>query len=77
MTEIYEVKTSGARQSLYAAVGQILSHSVGAAADVKRILVIPEGAIPDDLERCLAEFAIDTRRFRLIGAKRKTVSLIG
>lgn len=77
MTEIYEVKTSVERQSLYAAVGQLMTHSVDAAADVKRILVVPEGIVPDDLDLCFGRLGIETRRFRLTGgAKRKKVSLI-
>ncbi|HET9640093.1 MAG TPA: hypothetical protein VFP12_12890 [Allosphingosinicella sp.] len=76
-TEIYEVKTSVGRQSLYTAVGQLMTHSVGAATDVKRVLVVPEGRIADDLDRCLSGLGIETWRFRLTGgAKRKKILLI-
>lgn len=78
MTEMYEVKTSVGRQSLYTAVGQLMTHSEGSAADVKRIIVVPVGAIPDDLKRCFGRLGIEIRRFRLTGGgKRKKVSLIG
>jgi hypothetical protein len=78
MTEIYEVKTSVNRQSLYTAVGQLMTHSVDGAANVKRILVLPEGNIPDDLDRCFSRLGIEMRRFRVSGgAKRKRVALIG
>jgi hypothetical protein len=51
-----------------------MTHSVGAAVDVKRILVVPKGTIPDDLDRCFGELGIETRRFELTGgAKRKVV----
>ena len=77
MTELYEVKTSVNRQSLYTAVGQLMTHSVGATADVKRILVVPEGTIPDDLNRCFGVLGIEMRRFQITGGpKRKKVSLI-
>ena len=76
MTEIYEVKTSIDRQSLYTAIGQLVSHSVGAAVDVKRTLVIPEGTLPPDLERCLPSLSIGLRRFTVTSGKNPKVVLI-
>lgn len=75
MTEIYEVKTSLARQSIYTAIGQLLSHSVDAAPSVKRTLVVPEGALPSDLERCLDFLSIELRRFNILDAKDPKVVL--
>jgi hypothetical protein len=75
MTEIYEVKTSTDRQSIYTAIGQLVSHSVGAAADVKRTLVIPEGALPPDLDRCLDSLSVRVRRFTLSSGKAPKVVL--
>ncbi len=76
MTEIYEVKTSLDRQSLYTAVGQLITHSVSVAAGVKRILVVPEGDLPDDLRKCIESLDIEVRRFRLkSGVERKVVLL--
>lgn len=69
MTEIFEVKTSIDRQSIYTAIGQLVSHSADAAPQIKRTLVIPEGAIPVDLERCLKSLSIDLRRFAIASGK--------
>ena len=64
ITEIYEFKTSLDRQALYAAIGQIITHSVGSAPDVTRVLVIPMGIIASDLKRCIELLSIDVRRIR-------------
>jgi hypothetical protein len=72
MTEIYEVKTSVDRQSIYTAIGQLFSHSAGAPNDVKRFLVLPEGQLPSDIEKSLALMPIELRRFTIsIGKKTK------
>lgn len=77
VTEIYEVKTSLERQALYTAVGQIVTHSVGAAQGVRRVLVIPEGAVPEDLERCFETLDLEVRRFRLTAGETPAVELVG
>jgi len=75
MTEIYEVKTGTDRQSIYTAIGQLVSHSVGEGADIARTLVIPEGNLAPDLERCLTSLSIDLRRFTLTSGKTPKVVL--
>lgn len=65
MTEIYEVKTSLGRQALYTAIGQLMAHSSGAAADIRRTLVVPDGDIPDDLDSAVRALGIEVRKFRL------------
>lgn len=67
MTEIYEVKTSTDRQSIYTAIGQLINHSIDASPTVKRTLVLPEGTISTDLERCLKSLSISLRRFVING----------
>ncbi len=69
MTEIYEVKTSIDRQSIYTAIGQLVSHSAEARPDVKRTLVLPEGAMPADLEKSLTSLSIKLRRFSISSGK--------
>lgn len=65
MTEIYEIKTSVDRQSIYTAIGQLISHSADAPSQVKRTLVLPEGPMPPDLEKSLASLSIAVRRFSI------------
>ncbi len=75
MTEIYEVKTDCSRQSLYTAIGQLMTHSVGSGSAVVRTLVVPEGDLPDGLASCFADLGITLRRFRLTAAPNKRVVL--
>ena len=65
MTELYEVKTSLGRQSIYTGIGQLLAHSHKGAPRVKKTLVLPEGEFPDGLEDCVSSLGIIVRRFRL------------
>lgn len=76
MTEIYEVKTSGDRQSLYTGIGQLMTHSVDAPADITRTLVVPEGDLPPGLASCLAKLGISVRRFKLTSAPSRKVVLL-
>jgi hypothetical protein len=76
MTEIYEIKTDCGRQSLYTAIGQLMTHSVGASAGVTRTLVVPEGDLPDDMTLSLAELSIKLLRFRLTPAPNRKVVLL-
>lgn len=76
MIEIYEVKTSLDRQSLYTAIGQLLAHSVGAAANVLRTLVVPEGEMPPGIENCLTSLGIGVRRFNLTPGPSRTAILL-
>jgi hypothetical protein len=65
LTEIYEVKTSLDRQSIYTAIGQLVSHSTDAIQGVKRTLVLPVGKLPPDLEKSLASLSIQVRHFAI------------
>ncbi|KTE15577.1 hypothetical protein [Sphingopyxis sp. H115] len=71
LTEVYEVKTSLARQAIYTAIGQLVTHSAGAGDGVRRVLVVPEGELAEDLARCVRAQGFELRRFRLTGHKRK------
>lgn len=65
-SEVYEVKTSCDRTSLYTALGQLATH----APDDRtaRTLVIPDGdEVPDDCADALHRLRIAVRRFRLSG----------
>lgn len=76
MTEIVEVKTDCGRQSLYTAIGQLMTHSVGAGPGIVRTLVVPEGDLPEGLSACFDELGIALRRFRLTAAPDRKVILI-
>ncbi len=76
ITEIYEVKTGCDRQSLYTAIGQLMTHSVNAPKDTARTLVVPEGDLPAGLEPCFARLGITLRRFRLTAAPNRRVVLV-
>jgi len=76
MTEIYEVKTGCDRQSLYTAIGQIVTHSADAGDDIVRTLVIPQGALPTGMSECLDHLGIAVRRFRLTPAPNRAVRLL-
>jgi hypothetical protein len=65
MTELYEVKTSVGRQSIYTGIGQLLAHSHEAEPGARKILVLPDGVLPDGLEACVTALGIVMRRFRL------------
>jgi len=65
MTELYEVKTSLSRQSIYTGIGQLLAHSARGSSGVRKTLVLPEGDLPKGLERSVASLEIELRRFRL------------
>jgi len=76
MTEIYEVKTSRDRQSLYTAIGQLMIHSLDAPADILRTLVLPEGDLPGGLAPCFAKLGITVRRFKLTATPNRKVLLL-
>lgn len=65
MIEIYEVKTSTDRQAVYTGIGQLLTHSTAAPDGVRRVLVLPEGALAPDLDRALRGLGIELRRFTI------------
>jgi len=76
-SEVYEVKTSCDRTSLYTALGQLATH----APDERtiRTLVVPHGeAIPDDCADALRRLRVAVRRFALSGSGDGTsVYLVG
>lgn len=66
ITEIYEVKTSAERQTLYTAIGQILVHGSSDKAGILRYLVVPDdGTIPQDVGQALKQLFINVLRFNL------------
>lgn len=76
MTEIYEVKTGCDRQSLYTAIGQLVTHSADADAGIIRRLVIPEGQLPVGIAPCLNKLGVEVRRYRLTPAPNRRVQLL-
>lgn len=76
LKEIYEVKTTLERQSLYTAIGQLMTHSSENLSGIDRILVIPSGCLPAGLEHCLSELQIIVRRFELTHAPDRQVVLL-
>lgn len=70
VTEVYEVKTRCERQSIYTAIGQLVTH---APADIRRIMVLPHGRVDDDLTSALTTSGISLRRFSLVGPKLKVI----
>ena len=65
LKQVYEVKTGGDRQMLYAGLGQLIVHA-GAGSDVERWFVLPEDvAIPNDIAAALEQNAISLLRFRI------------
>lgn len=67
MTEVYEVKSKVDRTSLYGAIGQLVTHCGTDAKSIKRILVLPEGEIMEDINVALMRERILVRRYRLSG----------
>lgn len=64
LREVYEVKTSAARQNVYTAIGQLIVH--GSSDDCKRYIVLPHGdALPSDIKRALSKNGIEVVLFKL------------
>lgn len=65
LTELYEVKPSCDRQSLYTAIGQLLVHDRSRDGACRRFIVLPaEEDIPDDIGAALRSVCISVLRFR-------------
>ena len=74
LTDVFEVKTSTDRQSLYTALGQLLVHASG-DDEARRHLVIPNGeALPPDISTALRVNGIALRRFEITAEDRVTFS---
>lgn len=66
LTEVYEVKTSCDRQTLYAAIGQVIVHDNLVNNSCRRCIVLPiEGAIPPDIASAFGRERIRVLRFDL------------
>lgn len=66
LCEVYEVKSSIGRQSLYTAIGQLMTH--GWRSSIAKFLVIPEEIdLADDALDVLAHLGISIRRFAIEG----------
>jgi hypothetical protein len=66
LLELYEVKTSADRTSIYAAIGQLLVH--GQSDNCRRVVVLPQGEVmASDLIDSLSRLKIETRYFKLKG----------
>jgi hypothetical protein len=58
------------RQTLYTAIGQLMTHSAPSNGAASRILVVPhDEEIPDDFRLAIKYLDIRVRKFRLRGAK--------
>lgn len=76
MTEVYEIKTSLNRQALYTAIGQLMTHSMEAIPNARRILVLPVGSLPSDIEKCVEAQSFILRRFRLTSGNNPKIVLL-
>lgn len=78
LTEIYEVKCTAERQTLYAGIGQLLTHSAGQRADVIKTLVLPrDERVASDIQCALDELGVRVRRYSLTGKpKARKVQLL-
>lgn len=69
LTELYEVKTSGDRQSLYTAIGQITVHSTS-SPQAKRFIVLPHGSkVATDIQSALCGQSIQILYFKIQGQR--------
>lgn len=79
LSEVCEVKCAADRQTLYGAIGQLLTHTEAGGSGVRKTLVLPEGSIlPADIQATLDGLSIRIRHFRLVGRPDSpTVRLFG
>nr|WP_294810172.1 hypothetical protein [uncultured Sphingomonas sp.] len=68
ITEVFEVKSQCERQSIYTAIGQLLTHAPG--PDTDRFLILPHGPLADDLVAAIKTNRISVRRYAITGRKR-------
>lgn len=76
LSEVYEVKTEIGRQSIYTAIGQLMTHGPADGGDIKRFLAIPPGELAPDLRRSLAALDIVVRRFDVTEGDAPQVTLL-
>jgi hypothetical protein len=70
MTELYEVKPTCDRQTLYSAIGQVIVYDGNQAGVTKRFLVLPAGGqVPNDINEALNRQSISLIRFDLTSDK--------
>jgi hypothetical protein len=68
LAEVYEIKTSAARQTVYTAIGQLMVH--GTVRECRRAIVLPDRErLADDLRDALKRLKIEHLRFRLDDVK--------
>lgn len=73
LTELYEVKTNGDRQSIYTAIGQVTVHSTS-SPQAKRFIVLPHGSkVAADIQSALSGQSIQVLHFKIKG-KRVSIS---
>jgi hypothetical protein len=60
------------RQTLYTAIGQLVTHSASGNGAASKFLIVPDDEeIPDDFGLAIKCLGIQVHKFRLIGAKSK------
>ncbi|HWL69385.1 MAG TPA: hypothetical protein VNS22_13515 [Geminicoccus sp.] len=79
ITEIYEVKTGLGRQTLYTAIGQLMTHSAAGNGTPSKFLIVPDDAeIPGDFRLAIKYLGIEVRKFRLTGTNSEhQIELLG
>lgn len=55
-------------QTIYTAIGQLLTHAP--RADTDRFLILPHGPLADDLAAAIKTYRISVRRYAITGRKR-------
>jgi hypothetical protein len=64
LVEVFEVKTSSVRSSIYAALGQLMVHSPNEKC--RRVMVLPQNEVlADDVSKALKRLGIDLLHFKL------------
>lgn len=64
LVEVYEVKTSAGRSSVYTAIGQLMVH--GTSDDCRRVIVLPErDPLVPELAKALRRLNIELLKFEL------------
>jgi hypothetical protein len=73
---LYEIKTSPTRQSVYAAIGQLLVHSSN-RQDIEKVLILPiSEALPADIEKSIKGLGISLWRFGMDGNGQKGIRFL-